>query len=490
MPANNRIGSQRLIAPQYRRTADQENIAPRQPQRSGKPPRTRQEPFKDLAPMARAPLQARNLNIGASQPQPQPRPQPKAAPAKPHSVHTAGHGVGASTAIQNHSEIVRRQIEVLGRREGASATGRPQQVMNLLNKRIPDLPDAKSIQLLQQLQIILSRPNQASRNSDLAMFVANNRLVAGAAVARSAPAPVAAPTPAPARQAPRPAPMRQAARPAPPQARAPQATRPVPAPQPQAQPPKRVFKSFQDLATQGPFAPPARPAPQPSRPSRPSRPAQRFDDFKPRDSAAPARSRPAATAAPLRTASAPPHYGRTASISAEPAQKPILTIDHFVDFAQHAAEQDSMRRYSPAEIREQAHKDFYAYLTRLEGRPEPQPRPARTQSAPPRMQTVPAARMDISWHDQMKVDQETNDRNRYHHEVGGHQSAREDHAARQQPVTYSTNPRPRRTQSLPELTAAQIESIKQFEDQRADEFNEYADHNEAIRRYKQQNGYR
>ncbi|MHA6821639.1 type III effector protein [Ralstonia pseudosolanacearum] len=489
MPANNRIGSQRLIAPQYRRTADQENIAPRQPQRSGKQPRTRQEPFKDLAPMARAPLQARNLNIGASQPQP--RPQPKAAPAKPHSVHTAGHGVGASTAIQNHSEIVRRQIEVLGRREGASATGRPQQVMNLLNKRIPDLPDAKSIQLLQQLQIILSRPNQASRNSDLAMFVANNRLVAGAAVARSAPAPapVAAPTPAPARQASRPAPMRQAARPAPPQARAPQATRPAPAPKPQVQQPaKRVFKSFQDLATQGPFARPARPAPQPARPSRPARPPQRFDDFKPRDGAAPARSRPAATAAPLRTASAPPQYGRTASISAEPAQKPILTIDHFIGFAQHAAEQDSMRRSSPAEIREQAHKDFYAYLTRLEGRPEPQPRPARTQSAPPRMQTVPAARMDTSWYG--KVDQETDDRNRYHNEAGGHQSAREDHVARQQPVTYSTNPRPRRTQSLPKLTEAQIESIKQFENQRAYQENEYADHDEAIRRYKQQNGYR
>ncbi|CBJ40507.1 Putative type III effector protein (plasmid) [Ralstonia solanacearum CMR15] len=488
MPANNRIGSQRLVAPQYRRTADQENIAPRQPQRSGKQPRTRQEPFKDLAPMARAPLQARNLNIGASQPQP--RPQPKAAPAKPHSVRTAGHGVGASTAIQNHSEIVRRQIEVLGRREGASATGRPQQVMNLLNKRIPDLPDAKSIQLLQQLQIILSRPNQASRNSDLAMFVANNRLVAGAAVARSAPAPapVAAPTPAPARQAPRPAPMRQAARPAPPQARAPQATRPAPAPQPQAQPPKRVFKSFQDLATQGPFAPPARPAPQPSRPSRPSRPAQRFDDFKPRDSAAPARSRPAATAAPLRTASAPPQYGRTASISAEPAQQPILNIGDFIGFARNDAEQDSMRRYSMAEIYETAQKNFDAYLTRLEGRPEPQPRPARTQSAPPRMQTVPAARMDTSWH--AKVDQETDDRNLYHNEVGGHQYAREDHAARQQPVTYSTNPRPRRTQSLPKLTEAQIDSIKQFENQRAHEVNEYPNHDEAIRRYKLQNGYR
>ncbi|MEF9385594.1 type III effector protein [Ralstonia solanacearum species complex bacterium KE056] len=487
MPANNRIGSQRLIAPQYRRTADQENIAPRQPQRSGKPPRTRQEPFKDLAPMARAPLQARNLNIGASQPQP--RPQPKAAPAKPHSVHTAGHGVGASTAIQNHREIVRRQIEVLGLREGANATGRPQQVMNLLNKRIPELPDAKSIRLLQQLQVILSRPNQASRNSDLAMFVANNRLVAGAAVARSAPAPapVAAPTPAPTRQASRPAPMRQAARPAPPQARAPQATRPAPAPQPQpAQ--QRIFKSFQDLATQGPFARPARPAPQPARPSRPSRPTQRFDDFKPRDGAAPARSRPAATAAPLRTASAPPQYGRTASISAEPAQKPILTIDHFVDFAQHAAAQESMLRSSLAEIHETAQKDFNAYLTRLEGRPEPQPMPARTQSAPPRMQTVPAARMDTSWYG--KVDQETDDRNLYYHEVGGHQSAREDHAARQQPVVYSTNPRPRRTQSLPKLTEAQIDSIKQFENQRAYEVNEYPNHDEAIRRYKLQNGYR
>ncbi|WP_247307897.1 type III effector protein [Ralstonia pseudosolanacearum] len=486
MPANNRIGSQRLIAPQYRRTADQENIAPRQPQRSGKQPRTRQEPFKDLAPMARAPLQARNLNIGASQPQP--RLQPKAAPAKPHSVHTAGHGVGASTAIQNHSEIVRRQIEVLGRREGASATGRPQQVMNLLNKRIPDLPDAKSIQLLQQLQIILSRPNQASRNSDLAMFVANNRLVAGAAVARSAPAPapVAAPTPAPARQASRPAPMRQAARPAPPQARAPQATRPAPAPKPQVQQPaKRVFKSFQDLATQGPFARPAGPAPQPARPSRP---AQRFDDFKPRDGAAPARSRPAATAAPLRTASAPPHYGRTASISAEPAQQPILNIGDFIGFARNDAEQDSMRRYSMAEIYETAQKNFDAYLARLEGRPEPQPRPARTQSAPPRMQTVPAARMDTSWYG--KVDQETDDRNLYHHEVGGHQSAREDHAARQQPVVYSTNPRPRRTQSLPKLTEAQIDSIKQFENQRAYEVNEYPNHDEAIRRYKLQNGYR
>ncbi|APF89389.1 type III effector protein (plasmid) [Ralstonia solanacearum] len=481
MPANNRIGSQRLVAPQYRRTADQENTPPRKPQRSDKQPRTRQEPFKGLAPMARAPLQARNLNIGASQPQP--RPQPKAAPAKPHLIRTPGHGVAASTAIQNQREIVRRQIEALGRREGASATGRPQQVMKLLNARTPDLPDAKSIELLRQLQVILRLPNPASRNSHLAMFVANNRLVAGAAVAK--PATAAAPAPAPARQASRPAPMRQAARPAPPPARAPQAARPAPAPQPQAQPAQRIFKSFQDLATQGPFARPARPAPQPSRPSRP---AQRFDDFKPRNGAAPARSRPAATAAPLRTASAPPQYGRTASISAEPTQQPILTIGDFIRFAQDDAEQESLRRYSMPEIYAKAQKNFDAYLTRLEGRTEPQPRPARTQSAPPRMQTVPAARMDTSWHG--KVDQETDDRNRYHNERGGHQSAREDYAARQQPAAYSTAPRPRRTQSLPELTAAQIDSIHRFEDQRADQENEYPNHDEAVRRYKQQNGYR
>ncbi|QOK98483.1 type III effector protein [Ralstonia pseudosolanacearum] len=478
MPANNRIGSQRIVAPQYRRTPDQENIAPRQPQqRPGRQPRARQAPFKDLAPMARAPLQARNLNIGASPPQP--RPQPKAAPAKPHSVRTPGHGVAASTAIQNHSEIVRRQIEALGRREGASATGRPQQVMTLLNARIPELPDAKSIGLLRQLQVILSLPNQASRNSHLAMFVANNRLIAGAAVAKPAPAP----TPAPARQVARPAPMRQAARPAPSPARAPQATRPASAPQ--AQPAQqRIFKSFQDLATQGPFARPARPA----QPARPSRPTQRYDDFKPRDGAAPARSRPAATAAPLRTASAPPQYGRTASIGAEPTQQPILTIGDFIRFAQNDAEQESMRRYSMPEIYEKAQKNFDAYLTRLEGRTEPQPRPARTQSAPPRMQTLPAARMDTSWHD--KVNQETDDRNRYHHETGGHRYAQEEYAARQQPVSYSTTPRPRRTQSLPKLTAEQIESIKQFEDQRAHEVNEYPNHDEAVRRYKQQNGYR
>lgn len=479
MPANNRIGSQRIVAPQYRRTPDQENIAPRQPQqRPGRQPRARQAPFKDLAPMARAPLQARNLNIGASPPQP--RPQPKAAPAKPHSVRTAGHGVTASPAIQNYREIVRRQIEALGRREGASATGRPQQVMKLINARIPELSDAKSIGLLRQLHVILSLPNQASRNSELAMFVVNNRLVAGAAVAKPAPAP------APARQAVRLAPMRQTARPAPSPARAPQATRPALAPQPQAQQPaKRVFKSFQDLATQGPFARPARPAPQPARPSRP---AQRFDDFKPRDGAAPARSRPAATAAPLRTASAPPQYGRTASISAEPTQQPILTIGDFIRFAQNDAEQESMRRYSMPEIYEKAQQNFDAYLTRLEGRTEPEPRPARTQSAPPRMQTLPAARMDTSWHD--KVNQETDDRNRYYHETGGHRYAQEEYAARQQPVTYSTTPRPRRTQSLPKLTEAQIDSIKQLENQRAHQENEYPNHDEAIRRYKQQNGYR
>lgn len=48
----------------------------------------------------------------------------------------------------------------------------------------------------------------------------------------------------------------------------------------------------------------------------------------------------------------------------------------------------------------------------------------------------------------------------------------------------------RGTQSLPELTAAQIDSIHRFEDQRADQENEYPNHDEAVRRYKQQNGYR
>ncbi|WP_231649709.1 hypothetical protein [Ralstonia syzygii] len=87
------------------------------------------------------------------------------------------------------------------------------------------------------------------------------------------------------------------------------------------------------------------------------------------------------------------------------------------------------------------------------------------------------------------LDRETDARNAYHGETGGHHLAHEDHLARQQPVTYGTATRPQRTQPRPKLTEDQIESIRQFENQRAEQENEYPDHDEAIRRYKMQNGY-
>ncbi|TYZ50237.1 type III effector protein, partial [Ralstonia solanacearum] len=307
---NNRIGS-RSVAPQTRRTVDQENIAPGQTRQPGRQPRARQEPFKSLTPAARAPLQARNLNIAA----PQPQLQPKATPAKPHSVRTPGHGVAASTAIENRREIARRQIHALGVREGVGSTERPQQVMKLLNARIPDLPAAKSIELLQQLQILLSLPDRGQRNSQLAMFVANHRLVPGAVVAK----PAAAPAPAPTRHTTKPAsapaqpPLRYTARPTQAPARTsaryaakpaqatiqtptrptaksvpmPQATRTRPAQAAQvSRPASRVgtpatvpqrrsdmptFKSFADLATSGRFPSAGKPAPTPApRPTKPS----------------------------------------------------------------------------------------------------------------------------------------------------------------------------------------------------------------------------
>lgn len=546
---NNKIGS-RSVAPQTRRTADQENVAPRQTQQPGRQPRARQEPFKNLTPAARAPLQARNLNIAA----PQPQLQPKATPAKPHSVRTPGHGVSASTAIENHREIARRQIHALGVKEGVGSTERPQQVMKLLNARIPDLPAAKSIELLQQLQILLSLPDRGQRNSQLAMFVANHRLVPGAVVAK----PAAAPAPAPTRRTAKPAsapaqpPLRYTARPtqAPAQTSARYAAKSAPAPapvrasarytakptqapiqtltrptaksvpMPQAQttrtrpaqaaqvsrPASRVgtpatvpqrrsdmptFKSFADLATSGRFPSAGKPAPTPApRPTKPSVGTQG------RGGTAAMWNRPAATAAaPARTVSAPPQYGRAGHAGARPAAQPqpqpVLTLNDFVRFARDAASQDSMLHSSKGDILDRAQADYDQYLDRILGGGEPAKppsKPVRTQSAPPRMLADPVSQLDFL--QRTRLDRETEARNDYYGEKGGHHIAYEDELRRQQPVTYSTTPSPQRKPPLPKLTEAQADAIREFEDQRAHNAHEDPNHDEAIRQYKLQNGYR
>nr|WP_230685570.1 type III effector protein [Ralstonia solanacearum] len=527
---NNRIGS-RSVAPQTRRTVDQENIAPGQTRQPGRQPRARQEPFKSLTPAARAPLQARNLNIAA----PQPQLQPKATPAKPHSVRTPGHGVAASTAIENRREIARRQIHALGVREGVGSTERPQQVMKLLNARIPDLPAAKSIELLQQLQILLSLPDRGQRNSQLAMFVANHRLVPGAVVAK----PAAAPAPAPTRHTTKPAsapaqpPLRYTARPTQAPARTsaryaakpaqatiqtptrptaksvpmPQATRTRPAQAAQvSRPASRVgtpatvpqrrsdmptFKSFADLATSGRFPSAGKPAPTPApRPTKPSVGTQG------RGGTAAMWNRPAATAAaPARTVSAPPQYERAGHAGARPAAQPqpqpVLTLNDFVRFARDAASQDSMLHSSKGDILDRAQADYDQYLDRILGGGEPakpQSKPVRTQSAPPRMLADPVSQLDFL--QRTRLDRETEARNDYYDEKGGHHIAYEDELRRQQPVTYSTTPSPQRKPLLPKLTEAQINAIHQFEDQRAHNAHEDPNHDEAVRQYKLQNGYR
>ncbi|WP_197337327.1 type III effector protein [Ralstonia solanacearum] len=542
---NNRIGS-RSVAPQTRRTADQENVAPGQTRQPGRQPRARQEPFKSLTPAARAPLQARNLNIAA----PQPQLQPKATPAKPHSVRTPGHGVAASTAIENHREIARRQIHALGVREGVGSTERPQQVMKLLNARIPDLPAAKSIELLQQLRILLRLPDRGQRNSQLAMFVANHRLVPGAVVAK----PTSAPTPAPTRYAAKPTsapaqtPIRYTARPTqtpaqasarytakptqvptqasaryaakPPQAHTQTTTRPkakpapmsqatrtrpapasqvsrpasrvgTPATVPQRRPDKQIFKSFADLATSGRFPSAVKPAPAPvPQPARPSVGPQG------RSGTAAVWNRPATTAAvPARTVSAPAQYGRSSSAGARPAAQPqpqpVLTLNDFVRFARDAASQDSMLHSSEGDIFDRALADYDRYLARLHGGGEPakpQSKPVRTQSAPPRTLADHASQLDFLQRTQL--DRETEARNDYYGEKGGHRIAYEDELDRQQPVTYSTTPSPQRKPQLPKLTEAQIKAIHQFEDQRALNAHEDPNHDVAVRQYKLQNGYR
>ncbi|AXV83913.1 type III effector protein [Ralstonia solanacearum] len=465
MAGNNRIGS-RSIAPQTRRTVGQENIPPQQTQHSGRQPRARQEAFRDLASAGRAPLQARNLNIGV------PQSQARQAPAKPHSMRTSGHGVSIGQAVHNHLEAITRQIEILAKHGGKSAWERPLQVAELVKARLPQLPAAKSIALLKELQSILGNPNTRERHSALASFVAHNRLVQGAAVARPAPAPYAA----------KPAPMPHAARPVPAPARG--MGRPVAAPQ--RQPAKRVFKSFEELATARPFPPAARPSPAPQ----PSRLNHSFDA---RGEVASLRNRPAATTAPARTASAPPQYGRSSSAGARPAAQPQpqFELKHFIGFVRDAAQQDSGLRYSEAEIYSRAAVEHNSYLARLNGKgdgaAQPQSRPARTQSAPPRLPADPAPHLDFLQRN--GLDRETDARNAYRGETGGYHLAYEDHLARQQPVTYGTATRPQRTQPRPKLTEDQIESIRQFENQRAEQANEYPDHDEAIRRYKMQNGY-
>ncbi|QUP55681.1 type III effector protein (plasmid) [Ralstonia syzygii] len=438
MAGNNRIGS-RSIAPQTRRTVGQENIPPQQTQHSGRQPRTRQEAFRDLASAGRAPLQARNLNIGV------PQSQARQAPAKPHSMGASGNGVSIGQAAHNHFEAITRQIEILAKYGGKSAWERPLQVAELVKARLPQLSAAKSIALLKELQSILRSPNTRERNSALARFVARTRLVQGAAVAR--------PAPAPAPYAAKPAPMPHAARPVPAPARG--MGRPVAAPQPQ---PSRLTHSFDA-----------------------------------RGEVASLRNRPAATTAPARTASAPPQYGRSSSAGARPAAQPQpqFELKDFIRFARDEAQQDSRLRHSEPEIHSRAQAEYDSYLARLNGKGDgptrPQSRPARTQSAPPRLRADPAPHLDFLQRN--RLDRETDARNAYHGETGGHRLAHEDHLARQQPVTYGTATRPQRTQPRPKLTEDQIESIRQFENQRAEQANEYPDHDEAIRRYKVQNGY-
>lgn len=427
---NYRIGLQPTIGAHRRSTADKENVAPQQPS-NGRAARSRQGALAELGASprnaSRAPLRAAQVNVGARQP------APVATAAKPHSVRTPGHGMqGSPASIQHHRNRVLSQIEHLPTEGGKRAWRKPIETMELLDRHVAHLPPAQTVKLLQQMQVILSIKDTRTRDANLQQFAANLQ----PPMHRQQPQL----QPAMHRQQPRPAMQKQ--QPQPPMHR----QQPQPSMQrPQPQPAKLSFKDFEGLAA----------------------------------------LRPRQSAPTQATHAQAPQYGRQYARPTAATPQPVHTRAELEltlqDFERDAEQEAAYHGHAHADYG-QARAEYASYLARRN------PQPQRAASAPPRMQRaeVPV----LSHHEREQIRRAEEGRARYHGEMPNYQQAYADHLAQRTVTRPSATHRAShaaRTQPRP-LTAQELHTIHQAEDDRARYHNEMPDYAGAEASYRAQHG--
>ena len=174
-------------------------------------------------------------------------------------------------------------------------------------------------------------------------------------------------------------------------------------------------------------------------------------------------------------------YARPTAATPQPVHtraEPELTLQ---DFERDAEQEAAYHGHAHADYG-QARADYASYLARRN------PQPQRAASAPPRMQRaeVPV----LSHHEREQIRRAEEGRARYHGEMPNYQQAYADHLA-QRPVTRPSATHrashAARTQPRP-LTAQELHTIHQAEDDRARYHNEMPDYAGAEASYRAQHG--
>jgi len=234
-------------------------------------------------------------------------------------------------------------------------------------------------------------------------------------------------------------------------------------------------------------APPPRgmssPAPRASAPrtaaATPQRPAATPSklSFKDLEDFASQRHRPAAQVqgAPARG----PQAGRPASAPATPARQHTAPTRTLADFERDAEEAAAYHGHAHADY-SAAHAEYASYLARSNPAPE-----RRSQSAPPRVQRVAHSKLDHV--QRAQIARAEDDRARYHGEMPNYQQAYADHEVRQ-PTPAAVGLRRAARPAPRQLSASELQSIHQAEDQRAEYHSESPDYAGAEAAYRAQHG--
>lgn len=227
----------------------------------------------------------------------------------------------------------------------------------------------------------------------------------------------------------------------------------------------------------------ASPAPRVSTPRMPAAAPQRPPatptklSFKDLEAFASQRRRPATHAQGMPARG--PQAGRPASAPATPARQntaPTLTL---ADFEREAEDEAAYHGYAHADY-SGARANYASYLARHNPAPE-----RRAQSAPPRVQRAAPPTLDHV--QRAQIAHAEDERARYHNEMPNYQQAYADHEARQ-PAPAAVGLRRAARPAPRQLTASELQSIHQEEDERANYFNESPDHAGAEAAYRARHG--
>ncbi|CAJ0771272.1 hypothetical protein R8510_01445 [Ralstonia chuxiongensis] len=225
------------------------------------------------------------------------------------------------------------------------------------------------------------------------------------------------------------------------------------------------------------------PAPRPSAPrpaaATPNRPAATPTKLSFKDLEDFASQRPRSAAQAQSTPARRPQAGRPASAPATPARAHTAPTRTLADFERDAEEAAAYHGHAHADY-SAARAEYASYLARSNPAPE-----RRSQSAPPRLQRAAPSKLDHV--QRAQIARAEDERARYHGEMPNYQQAYADHAARQ-PTPAAVGLRRAARPAPRQLSASELQSIHQAEDQRAEYHSESPDYAGAEAAYRAQHG--